>query len=235
VYARDIPNFLAGKGGPSMRRVHFGLGQRLEMAITWAVPISLLASITLLFWARGFTSLLVLIWGVTLTVYAAFPLYEDLVQRGGFGALTALFGGLTVAGVIVAAAVRGSLELPFLLRWTGLGLATVVLVGFDLAGSTPLYKSWSHEERRYDVALDGLLCTACGQCAQVCPRGVFEVGDTACVPHAERCEQCGACIVQCPVDALSFITPEGDRITPDIIRRYKLNLLGKRRVGSGSA
>jgi len=46
--------------------------------------------------------------------------------------------------------------------------------------------------------------------------------------HAGRCEQCGACIVQCPTDALAFVPPGGEQVPPEAIRRYKLNLLGRR-------
>lgn len=50
------------------------------------------------------------------------------------------------------------------------------------------------------------------------------------IPRAERCVQCGACMVQCPFDALCFETPDGDMIYPDVIRKFKLNLLGNRLV-----
>jgi len=48
--------------------------------------------------------------------------------------------------------------------------------------------------------------------------------------HEERCIRCGACVVQCPFDALAFEDDSGRRIDPDTIRRYKLNLLGRRSV-----
>ena len=48
--------------------------------------------------------------------------------------------------------------------------------------------------------------------------------------HDERCVRCGACIVQCPKDALFFEDGEGRRVAPETIRRFKLNLLGKRTV-----
>jgi len=43
-----------------------------------------------------------------------------------------------------------------------------------------------------------------------------------------ECVQCGACIVQCPEDALAFVDGSGRRIPPDEIRRYKVSLLGER-------
>jgi len=46
----------------------------------------------------------------------------------------------------------------------------------------------------------------------------------------DDCEQCAACIVQCPFDALSFADDRGGHIPPDTTRKYKLNLMGKRQV-----
>jgi ferredoxin len=235
VYVKDLPGLLRGEETPDMRQVHFNLRQRLEMALMWAGPLSVLALVMLLFWPGGFLPLLALIWGLTLAVYGAFPLYQGLVRRRSFVAFSALFGGLTGVGVALAGALTGGLSLSFFVRWGGLGLAMVLLLGLDLAGSTPLFKSWSHEERGHAVELDLEQCIVCGRCAQVCPRGVFVVADTVSMPQAERCEQCGACIVQCPVDALGFITPDGARLPPGHIRRCKLDLMGRRTSVSESA
>lgn len=232
MYAEDLPAFLQGEETASMRQVRFDLRQRLEMAVMWAAPLSLLALVALLFWPSGFLPLIGtigLIWGLALAVYLAFPLYEPLVARGSLAGFLLLFGGLTLAGAALVGALAGRPTLSFLLRWGGLGLGVVLLLAFDLAGSTPLYKSWTHAERRYRVALDDERCIGCGRCAQVCPRGVFAVAEVASLPHAERCEQCGACIVQCPTDALAFTGPGGERVEPETIRRYKLNLMGRRR------
>ncbi len=233
VYAEDLPAFLRGEESPQMRQVRFDLRQRLEMAIMWAAPLSLLALTALPFWTAGFLPLVGLIWGLTLAVYLAFPLYEPLVQRGSLALFLILFGGLALIGTALMGVLTDRLTLPFLLRWGGLGLVVVLLLAFDLAGSTPLYKSWTHAERRYRVALEPERCIACGRCAQVCPRGVFAVAEVASMPQADRCEQCGACIVQCPTDALAFTAPGGGRVPPDDIRRYKLNLMGQRRQSDG--
>jgi len=228
VYARDLPAFLRGEETPAMRQVRFDPGQRLEMAVMWAAPLSLLALLALLFWPAGVPGLVALIWGVSLAVYLGFPLYEPLVARGSLVGFLLLFGGLTVGGVALVGGLTGRLDLPFLLRWGGAGLGVVLLIAFDMAGTTPLYKSWTHVERRYRVALDVERCIGCGRCAQVCPRGVFAVAGIASQPHADRCERCGACIVQCPTDALAFATPGGERVPPETVRRHKLNMLGKR-------
>ena len=50
--------------------------------------------------------------------------------------------------------------------------------------------------------------------------------------HSEHCIRCGACIVQCPEDALYFEDEKGLRVQPDTIRRFKLNLMGRRAVAT---
>jgi len=75
-------------------------------------------------------------------------------------------------------------------------------------------------------------------CEQVCPRNCYEVDKIlrkAKRPRADLCVQCGACIVQCPFDALYFRNPNGDIIPPDSIRKFKLNSMGKRFVKAGES
>jgi len=53
VYAEDIPLFIKKnlKKTPQMRMVKFPLMQRIEVAIMWAFPLSVIVSLfTLLFW-----------------------------------------------------------------------------------------------------------------------------------------------------------------------------------------
>jgi ferredoxin len=72
----------------------------------------------------------------------------------------------------------------------------------------------------------------------VCPKDVFALDPArrlATLPRPEQCVQCGASVVQCPFDALSFRGPGGGVVTPDTVRRFKLNLLGSRQVGTGPA
>ena len=96
-----------------MREVTFGPLARLEMAVMWAAPLSLLALVTLLFWPAGLLPLLALVWGLALAVYLAFPLYEPLVARGSLVGFVALFAGLTLAGVALTGTLADHLSLPF--------------------------------------------------------------------------------------------------------------------------
>ena len=114
-----------------------------------------------------------------------------------------------------------------------LSLALVSLLSVDLSGSTPVYKSGTHEERLLKVILDEEKCKGAAFCEQVCPRNCYEVDRErrkAAMPRAARCVQCGACIVQCPFDALYFRSPSGAIVPPETVRRFKLNLMGKRMV-----
>ena len=121
----------------------------------------------------------------------------------------------------------------FALRWSLGAFVVLLILGLDLTGSTPVYKSGLHEDRLLRIELDEALCKGAGFCETVCPKDVFEVDAErrlATLPRAEACVQCGACIVQCPFDALFFRSPEGTVVTPDSVRRFKLNLLGSRKV-----
>lgn len=46
-------------------------------------------------------------------------------------------------------------------------------------------------------------CTGCGLCTDVCPHSVFKMnGKKATIVEKDACMECGACAVNCPVDAI---------------------------------
>jgi NAD-dependent dihydropyrimidine dehydrogenase PreA subunit len=48
------------------------------------------------------------------------------------------------------------------------------------------------------------LCTGCGRCIEVCPRGVFtRANGKVAVTDADLCMECGACMANCADRALS--------------------------------
>jgi len=51
------------------------------------------------------------------------------------------------------------------------------------------------------------------------------------MPGAARCVQCGACVVQCPGDALSLRGPGGEILSPETLREHKLDMMGVRARG----
>jgi NAD-dependent dihydropyrimidine dehydrogenase PreA subunit len=249
VYARAIPRFVHDslRKTREMRTVTFPWPQRLEMAVAWAFPISLLALGVFPLWREGVLPLIVLVWTLSLVIFLAFPLYESRIRThgksAGFvffdfgqGAVPLALWGLFLVGLVSYVLYAGEFSWELMFRWGVSSLVVVLLLTLDLAGSTPVYKSGLHEDRLLRIELDPERCKGAGLCEQVCPVDVFEVDQSrrlATLPRAQRCVQCGACIVQCPFDALYFRSPTGDLVLPDTVRKFKLNLLGKRLVRSG--
>lgn len=226
VYAEDLPRYLAlGKRTEDMRQVRFGLRERLEMAAAWAVPTALIVGCTTALlrpaWSLPLSAL-----SVALAVFLVddrFPEPRRWLFRGAATALSvaavALAGGGVGAGVAAA-------------------LASVALSGlltYDYSGSTPIEGGSHLEERRWHITLDLERCRGVYSCLEVCPEAVFEkredVRKTE-LAHDERCIRCGACVVQCPMDALYFEDQTRERVEPETIRRFKLNLLGRRSVAA---
>jgi len=83
--------------------------------------------------------------------------------------------------------------------------------------------------KRYDL---GMRLITLGKIQKVYDHlaSYVKVGDhgTIHLSRAYNCIQCGACIIQCPVDVLYFEGPKNTKIAPSLIRKYKLNMLGKR-------
>jgi NAD-dependent dihydropyrimidine dehydrogenase PreA subunit len=252
VRAQDIPAFLAGgrEASRTMRTVSFPWRDRAEMAVAWAFPISLLGGLLALpFLGRSAAGLVTLVWALSLALFLAFPLYESRVRRSGrnrgfvffdFGrtGLPLIAWGVLVAGLVVYAAVSNAVDSGFVLRWAFGSLVILLILSLDLTGSTPTFKSGLHEDRLLRIELDEERCKGAGFCEQVCPTAVFEIDAErrlATLPNAGHCVQCGACIVQCPFDALYFRRPSGASIPPESVRRFKLNLMGTRARRSGSA
>jgi ferredoxin len=246
VYAASIPAFFHGgmKKTASMRTVRFPWTERLEMAVSWAFPISLLCLAVYPFWKDGVLPLVGFVWAWSFLVFMSFPLYERYLKRDSknvgfvffdFGqrGLPLLLWVLFLAGLAGWSLTKGDFSWPLALRW-GIGSLVVVLIfGLDLTGSTPLYKSGLHEDRLLRIVLDTGLCKGAADCERVCPVDVFEVDSArrmATLPRQDQCVQCGACIVQCPFDALRFRGPKGDEVLPETVRRFKLNLIGTRKA-----
>jgi NAD-dependent dihydropyrimidine dehydrogenase PreA subunit len=249
VEARDIPAYLHNPHLPrEQRTVTFPPGRRFEMAVAWASPISVVAGVILLLvWPAAILPTLALIWGLSLLIFMTFPWYERWLnpkgRRVGFivfdfgrGGFQLLLFGLVMLGLVVVGHQTGQLTGGFLLRWGVVALAVVAVLSMDLMGSTPLYKSGLHADRLLEVQLDEERCRGAGFCEQVCPRDCFEVDrrrHKATRPRADLCVQCGACLVQCPFDALAFAAPDGRIVPPETVRRYKLNLMGHRLIPAG--
>jgi len=54
------------------------------------------------------------------------------------------------------------------------------------------------------LQLDTSLCNGCGMCINVCPHNVFELsGKKAHIMRKDYCMECGACSLNCAVNAIS--------------------------------
>jgi NAD-dependent dihydropyrimidine dehydrogenase PreA subunit len=228
VYAEDLPAYLAqdGQKTDAMRAVRFDLRERLEMTAMWATPAALvLGGAALLLrpgWCLPLVALTVAMASFVFLAYDRLPGSRRLLLGAGSAAasLAAVLlagGGLAALGTTLAAS----------LFLTG-------LLTFDYSGSTPTEGGSHFEERRWQVRLDAERCKGVYRCWAVCPEACFErpeaKGQVIDFAHDERCIRCGACVVQCPMDALHFEDETGRRIEPEQIRRFKLNLLGSRAV-----
>jgi ferredoxin len=239
VYAEDVPTLLEShlEKSTEMRQVRFSWTQRLEMAAAWAFPVSLVSILILAaIWRQALLPAALVVWGLALALYVGFPLYgRSLGLRcGGKGVLVGVLVGLWGVAVALLAGYTWVVAGGFLgeiVKWAVFTFVVLLVMGIDLFGSTPLHKGAFQEDRQLKVVLDRGRCTGVGYCQEVCPRDCYEVNrdkHSASMPGAERCVQCGACIVQCPNDALHFESLEGGIITPETIRRFKLNMMGKR-------
>lgn len=231
-YAGDIPRYLGQheKKTDDMRHVRFGLRERLEMAASWATPMALLAMIpTLIFrpaWALPLIGL------IAFLAVAVFTIYDRLVPRhrrlylSGAAFLLAL-AATAFAGGGVAALITAGLA----------ALAAAAVLTFDYSGSTPIEGGSHFKEARWHIKLDLDRCKGVYFCWQVCPEACFDKREDLRkveLSRADSCIRCGACVVQCPTDALAFEDDHGRRIEPGVIRRFKINLLGQRSVDTGA-
>ncbi len=174
----------------------------------------------------------------------AFPLYGKYLRsegkRIGFvffdfgrGGFQLILWGVIVLGLVAYGILAGDLTVGFVLRWGIASFVVVLVLSIDIAGSTPVYKGSLHDDRFLRVVIDENRCKGSAFCEQVCPRNTYELDKNrhiATMPRANQCIRCGACIVQCPFDALYFESPKGETISAETVRRFKLNLLGKRLI-----
>jgi NAD-dependent dihydropyrimidine dehydrogenase PreA subunit len=229
VYAQDLPRYLAADGKTDdMRHVRFDLAERLEMAASWGAPSALVvgavAAIIRWSWALPCALLALVLAAIVFLVYDRLPRPRRLWLATGavalaVGAVWSQGGGTSA---MAAAAIAST--------------ALSAVLTFDYTGSTPIEGSSLFDERHWQITLDTDRCAGVYNCWEVCPKACFEKrADVRKIDlaHDDRCIRCGACIVQCPMDALYFEDQNGARVEPETIRRFKLNLLGKRTVRAG--
>ena len=227
VRAEDVPEYLAsgGEKTDAMRRVSFSLRDRLEMAAAWAAPMAIaVAAVSLLLRPAWTLPLVALCAGLAVAVFTTL----DRLPASGRAALAT--AGVLASLSCVALAGGGAAALAAAALAP---IGFVALLTFDYAGSTPLEGSGHFDGQDWQITLDTDRCAGVFRCWEVCPEACFEKipGEAkVALAHDDRCVRCGACVVQCPKDALYFEDGAGQRIEPETIRRFKLNLSGRRSV-----
>lgn len=231
VYARDLPRYLAAgeRKTDDMRHVRFGLGERLEMAVAWAMPASvlvgLLGALAHPSWALP---LVLLAWVLAAAVFVGYDRLPE-PRRAWAAGIAGVCASTATAVAGGGGAATGAAAVA------GVGLSA--LLTFDYSGSTPTEGGSHFEERLWHITLDPERCKGVFFCWQVCPEACFEKREDVRkvdLAHDDRCIRCGACVVQCPTDALFFEDGAGARIEPEVVRRFKLNLLGRRKVDAAA-
>jgi NAD-dependent dihydropyrimidine dehydrogenase PreA subunit len=230
----DLPEFL--DRGRRVKKAHrfmrFPLWERLEMALVWAVHMTLLTFLAVGFsvgWRSGMVAAAVTVLMVS-ALFVAVP-WVSVTGRGRlatYGAAAAL--GLAVA--IGALAVLGELRGASLLALAIVSVGGMSILSLDLTGTTPWYPGGINSlGNEFEVELADNRCSGSAECVQVCPRDVLRMnGKLRRVEIAgrHRCIRCGACVVQCPDDALRFRFSDGRVVEAATVRSTRLNLLGRR-------
>ena len=232
----DLPSFLhqGQRATPRQRFMRFPLWERLEIAVMWAFPMIIIGILlfTLLGGWRVGLAVGVVVSAIVFGIFAALPWLKVTGQlRFVTFALFALIGfafGITFLWISGGASVRD-------LSLTGVAaVLAMALLSIDLAGTTPWYGSNINTFRnQVHIDLVADRCTGVSECVHVCPRNVFRMNALKRRVEVVRpgdCIQCGACIVQCPRDALRFRYDDGRVVEPATIRRTRMNMVGRRTV-----
>ena len=232
----DLPSFLheGHKVTARQRFMRFPLWERLEIAAMWAIPM-IIIGILLFAWLGGWRVGFAVGAVVCAIVFGIFAVLPWVKVTGPlrwvtftFFALIGFVFGITILWISGGASVRG-------LSLTGAAaVVAMVMLSIDLTGTTPWYGSNINTFRNQaHIDLVSNRCTGASECVQVCPRNVFKMNGLERkveVVRPDDCIQCGACIVQCPHDALRFRYNDGRIVEPATIRRTRMNMVGRRTV-----
>lgn len=233
VRMEDIPAFLASgnKRTEAMKRATYNLGERLDTGIGSLFPFYFLGALGFLILGPGLLLDYLLLGAATFFLFMlAVPV---LPGRSGLSKIIipealmalALIAGLFSPGIRqalpradiliamvmlavwatelggLASTLPSDLD-PFLARH-GIGaIGNVYLAGTVRTELLNGYRRLTFHPYR---------CIGCRTCTEICPRGVWEMGEEhkAAMARPERCTACRACLVQCDVGAITAEPVEG--------------------------
>jgi ferredoxin len=229
-----LPGYLARGHGVRRdeRKMTFPMWERLEMAIMWALPLALIAIVTL--WLA--VGLRVALVTAAATLAAVFGLFVTLPRVPLAGAIKWLgYGAAAALAAAAAGAVlwlSGGATTSAYVTVAGAQVMAMLILSADLAGTTPWYPGTINSlGNRFDIELAETKCTGAAECVKVCPSEVLVMDGKrhkVRIDQPEACIRCGACIVQCPDDALQFRFPDGHVVGPEVVRTTHVNMLGRR-------
>jgi NAD-dependent dihydropyrimidine dehydrogenase PreA subunit len=232
----DLPQFLSRRAHviKKERFMTFPMWERMEMALMWGAPLVLIAALiawAIQSWAVGLCALAVIVFIVG-GLFAALPWLKVKGKKRW-----PTFAVMAVLGFAIGIGVLLLLHSASTAHWylaAGTAIVTAAVLSVDLEGTTPWYGSFIntfHNEAHIDLVEDR--CTGAAECVQVCPRDVLQMAGKRRkveVKRPQQCIECGACIVQCPEDALRFRYDDGRVVEAPTIRRTRMNMVGRRTI-----
>jgi len=232
VLARHLPAYLErGRITGDMRTIGFPPAHRLEIGAYWGIPMGMvmLAAGWPLFGIYPTAICAAAAFVVVVGVSLLLPWIPIIGWKRLWTALGAAVAFIFITGGIWS--LSHGISGGALAMFAVVGLVVSGILTADLAGTTPVCGSGLFHTGRYHIELVADRCSGAAMCILVCPRSVLEMHERR--VHLARpgnCIRCGACIVQCPEDALLFRIMDGSAIEASTIRNRKLDLLGRRTV-----
>lgn len=226
VYAKDLPRYIGEhfKRTENMKRVKYGLIERLDTALGIVFPVYLIGGIGFWIFSPQHFAEFLLVGAMAFLIFLS--LCPWLPGRNGlkkaFFLDSVLFAGLVLTEFMfikegnpirfhfilalvlfplygldlggMASTMEANLE-PFLAK-----------LGVNSLGNIPISGTIRTELLIGDRTLfyDRDSCKGCRSCVEVCPQGVWEMDKSqkAALAHKEKCTACRACLVQCEGGAI---------------------------------
>jgi len=211
-HIKDLAAYLKSKKwrtDPEHRKVKFEVKDRFVMGTNLGFNVSLLLMLPLLvasIWIPG-------LWWQTLPLLFVLSVVCNLLVfwlPGKIGVQKGLSLGLLASAVFVVAAQAAWHLGPWpLVGWTGWIILISAFIGYDMPSWSPLWRQDMKElitgVKTTHVEIIPEKCITCHLCAVVCPVDVFGFNEATGkyeVKNLDACEACGACIENCPTDAI---------------------------------
>jgi NAD-dependent dihydropyrimidine dehydrogenase PreA subunit len=220
VSASDIPEFIERhyKKTEAERRFPFGFRHRLDMLVAmnfiiWLVPAAILA----IFFTELTLHFSALFWLTATIGYLFFPFIPGKGVRHKSLALTVVaFAGYALGGIAIAG------NPIHFFGWALTAVAIIQAVCFEMGGIVAPLPSDAEKflfrrhlplpqvlraKEQGSITVNLKLCIGCFNCTEICPLGVFDVNREQRKTKLVRprdCFSCGACVLQCPTNALSL-------------------------------